>query len=321
MTSTVTNLHVSLGEVLMKQNRLAEAADHVAQGLKLSRQWQMGAFLCRALIIQSRLNWVQGDVIGALNLLQEAEEYSQLYQESLPFCIPVPAARARAILGHTLSTGEIPDPENLRDVMQWAEAREFSINGPIDSVSIEIEYLVWARLLIFQNETDRALPLLTRMLQVAEEGERTGHVIEILVLQALAHQKIGDTKRALVALDRALLQTEPEEYVRVFLDEGAPMVNLLRQAGAQGIRTGYVSHLLLAAEATKTETSSLVDSLSKRELEILRLIALGCSNPEIAEELVLAIGTVKSHTGNIYSKLGVRNRTEAVARARELNLL
>jgi LuxR family maltose regulon positive regulatory protein len=111
----------------------------------------------------------------------------------------------------------------------------------------------------------------------------------------------------------------------VFIDEGAPMVNLLRQAGVQGIQTGYVSQLLsvaaATAEAITSEASPLVDPLSERELEILRLIALGSSNPEIAEELVVAIGTVKSHTGNIYSKLGVRNRTEAVARARELDLL
>ena len=135
----------------------------------------------------------------------------------------------------------------------------------------------------------------------------------------------GDATRALAALERALVLAEPAGYVRVFIDEGTPMINLLRSAGAQGIRTGYVSQLLsvavTTAEAITIEASPLVDPLSERELEILRLIALGSSNPEIAEELVLAIGTVKSHTGNIYSKLGVRNRTEAVACARELNLL
>ncbi|MFC1961003.1 LuxR C-terminal-related transcriptional regulator [Chloroflexota bacterium] len=320
-----THLYLGLGELLYERNRLAEATDQVARGLELSRQWQMDAMTCRALIIQSRLKLTRQDWIGALNLIQNAEKFSTVYQETMPFCIPVSGARALVILTQAVSTNEALDPESLREVIQWAEVRNFSIGGSMNSLSSELEYLVWGRLLIAQKELDRALLLLTRMLQVAEDGERTGHVIEILILHALAYQARGDMEQGLVALERALTLAEPEKYVRLFLDSGTPMLELLRRAGAQGIRTSYAGQLLAAAsittDAIETEISPLVDPLSERELEILRLIALGCSNPEIAEELVLAIGTVKSHTGNIYSKLGVRNRTEAVVRARELNLL
>jgi len=320
---TAAHLHVGLGEVLREQNRLGEGADHLARGLELCRQWQIGAFSCRALINHSRMELVRGDMAGALDLLQEAEQFSKTYQEQLPFCIPVSGARALVMLIYAVSTGEVLDPETLRYIAEWAETRDFSIDGPIDSLSSELEYLVWARMLILQNESHRALQLLARMLPAAEDAQRIERVIKIFTLQALAYQALGDTEQALDVLEDALSLAEGEGYVRLFIDEGPMMAELLRLAGSKGIQSSYVSHLLAAyGDSHELQQGTLlVEPLSERELSVLRMIAVGMTNPQIAEELVLSIGTVKSHTGNIYGKLGVHNRTEAVARATELNLL
>jgi LuxR family maltose regulon positive regulatory protein len=160
-----------------------------------------------------------------------------------------------------------------------------------------------------------------------------GSVIEILMLQALAHEAQGDSPSALVPLERALTLAEPEGYVRIFVDEGRPMAQLLSEAAARGIMPDYTARLLAIFEAEKQKSKdrsypppalpvqSLVEPLSQRELEVLQLIAQGLSNREISERLFLAVITVKGHNRNIFRKLQVRRRTEAIARARELGLL
>ena len=157
-----------------------------------------------------------------------------------------------------------------------------------------------------------------------------GSEIEILVLQALAHQVQEDTSSALIPLERALTLAEPEGYVRVFVDEGMPMAHLLSAAAAQGIFPDYTGKLLAVFETEQQESEGknyrppaqpLIEPLSQRELEVLQLIAQGLSNREISERLFLALNTVKGHNRKIFGKLEVQRRTEAVARARELGLL
>jgi LuxR family maltose regulon positive regulatory protein len=174
---------------------------------------------------------------------------------------------------------------------------------------------------------------LERLLKAADEGGRTGSVIEILVLQALVHEAKGDIPLALTSLERALTLAEPEGHVRIFVDEGQPMAQLLSEAVADGIVPDYTGKLLKAFEEEKqriTGQSSptaasfsqpLIEPLSRRELEVLQLISQGLSNREISEKLFLALDTVKGHNRRIYGKLQVQRRTEAVARARELDLL
>jgi LuxR family maltose regulon positive regulatory protein len=194
--------------------------------------------------------------------------------------------------------------------------------------------------LIAQFESQRveqsiheAMGLLERLLQAAEAGERAGSAIEILILRALAHHVQGDILAALAPLERALVLAEPEGYVLVFVDEGRPMAQLLAEGAARGIVPHYTARLLAASDAegridpddsprpTAPASQHLVEPLSDRELEVLHLIAQGLSNREIGEKLFLAIITVKGHNRNIFRKLQVRRRTEAVARARELGLL
>jgi LuxR family maltose regulon positive regulatory protein len=172
--------------------------------------------------------------------------------------------------------------------------------------------------------------LLERLLKAAEEGARMGSVIEILVLQAIAYHAQGDLAAALLPLQHALALAEPEGYVRMFLDQGSSMMDLLRKACAREIMPDYSGKLLAALESDAqqsedrsalTSAQSRNDLLSQRELEVLQLIAQGLSNHEIGERLFLALDTVKGHNRRIYAKLQVQSRTEAVARARELGLL
>jgi LuxR family maltose regulon positive regulatory protein len=183
------------------------------------------------------------------------------------------------------------------------------------------EYSVLTRVLIAQGRSDEASRLLARLLEMTEAAGAVSYVIETLVLQALALQAQGKNDLALTVLERALSFAEPEGYVRTFIDEGAPMAALLRTAVSRGIALDYVSKLLAAFREVAFPSASLIEALSERELEVLRLLAAGLSNREIGAELFLAVGTVKKHTSNIYGKLNVSKRTQAVARARELGLV
>ena len=174
-----------------------------------------------------------------------------------------------------------------------------------------------------EHSIHEATRLLERLLPAAEEGGRTGRVIEILVLQALAHQALGDIPAALACLERALTLAEPEGYVRVFVDEGPPMASLLRAAAKQGIARDYVRRLLAAVTATEDDSpieQALIDPLSERELDVLRLLGTELDGPAIARELMVSLNTVRTHTKNIYAKLAVTNRRAAVRRAAELGL-
>ena len=158
-----------------------------------------------------------------------------------------------------------------------------------------------------------------------------GRALAILLLQALTANAQGNQAAALAALESALSLAAPEGYVRVFVDEGAPMAALLRAADHHGIAPAYIARLLVAFPRTEDQTgrpaalspqsSTLVETLSQRELEVLRLIADGHSNQAIADRLVVAVSTVKKHVNNIYGKLDVQSRTQALVRARELTLL
>jgi len=191
----------------------------------------------------------------------------------------------------------------------------------------EFEHITLARVLVARYKSDRAdhsiLGFLERLLKAAEDGKRTGSVIEILVLQALAHQVQGDLSAALMPLQRALTLAEPEGYVRMFVGEGPSMAALLEEAAKHGIAPNYIRQLLTAFGKTEDRTpvkQALIEPLSERELEVLRLLRTDLDGPEMARKLVVSLNTLRTHTKNIYSKLGVNNRRAAVRRAEELDL-
>ena len=193
----------------------------------------------------------------------------------------------------------------------------------------EWEYLTLVRLLLVQHRADETISLLRRLLSMAEKGKRTGSMIEILMLQALAHQALGQTQQALFQLTQALQLAQAHGYARLFLDEGPAMAALLQQAEAQQMVPEYARALLAqfpdmvaqSAAQERTGLPLLLEPLSPREREVLRFVAAGLSNQEAAAQLAITAGAVKKHLSNIYGKLGVSSRTQALARARELDLL
>jgi LuxR family maltose regulon positive regulatory protein len=183
-----------------------------------------------------------------------------------------------------------------------------------------------ARKLVEQGKVEEALDLLARICESARAVEGIGLIIEARATEAMICQAQDDIDRALDALEEALSLGEKEGYTRTFVDRDAPMAQLLVEAAARGIMPDYTARLLAAFDAgakgdTPPPPQPLVEPLSQRELEVLELIAQGLSNREISERLVLALSTVKGHNQNIYGKLQVKRRTEAIARARELELL
>jgi LuxR family maltose regulon positive regulatory protein len=224
---------------------------------------------------------------------------------------------------------------NLAAPIRWAEASSVSISEEL-RYQREREYLTLARVRIAQGrETPRGsflpevLVFLGRLLEDAEAKMRMRSVLEVLLLRALALQAQGDRIGAMTALSRALALAESEGFIRIFVDEGIPMVNLLRTAYQQNMSLPYVETLMKASGElmiadlyhSSSDSSLLIEPLTAREREVLRLLFEGASNRAIAEYLVLSVNTVKKHIYNICGKLGVQSRTQAIAKARTLNLL
>jgi LuxR family maltose regulon positive regulatory protein len=197
--------------------------------------------------------------------------------------------------------------------------------GIDDELKLEtcIGHLALAKILMAQGRLDETLGLLTRLLRMVEAAGAMAPAIGILALQALALQAQGEGDQALAALERALSLAEPEGYVRVFIGEGAPMGELLRKAAARGIKLDYVATLLAALEeeTKKRGTAELIEPLTDREVEVLRLLTTPLSTQEIAQELYISVHTARSHIKSIYRKLDVHKRMKAIQRAKEMELL
>jgi LuxR family maltose regulon positive regulatory protein len=207
---------------------------------------------------------------------------------------------------------------NNAEAARWAS--EYEQYAPAEYLR-EVEDLTLARVWLAQEEARKALSLLDRLLAAAQPAGRMGRVIEMEVLRALAHDQLDNRAAAMDALTDALELAEPEGYVRVFVNEGAPMAGLLEAAAAAG--APYAGQLLQAfvAEERLRQPSPLMEPLTDRELEMLELLAQGLSNLEIADQLVLSPNTVRTHLYHLYAKLAVHSRLQAVLRGREIGLL
>jgi len=195
----------------------------------------------------------------------------------------------------------------------------------------EHEYCDLARALIALDQAAEALPLLKRLQEAAHSMGQLGNEIRYLVLIGLAHHALGDSPAAMISLSKALTLAKPQGYVRLFVDEGVPLAELLQMAISQNSEPDYAEELLAAfpddiraamgVGIVGAVSDMLVEPLSERELEVLQLMAEGYKYQEIGEQLVISVNTVRHHTRNIYSKLNVNNRAQAIARANDLNLL
>jgi LuxR family maltose regulon positive regulatory protein len=206
----------------------------------------------------------------------------------------------------------------LEPAQKWAEA--YHRLPPTESAH-ELEDIMLARVWLTAGQTADALTLLDKLLMSAQTGERHRRVLEIQLLQALAWQQSGNQQFALEALNHALTLAEPEGYSRVFLTEGELLFALLRKAREREANAAFIDRLLAEAGISSQAAVNSPDDLTERELEVLRLMAVGASNQYIAAALVISLGTVKAHTNHILSKLGARNRTEAVAFAQTKGVL
>ncbi len=319
--------HVGLAQVLYERNELTAALDHATSGVTLCRQLAFTPALATGLAVVARIRHAHGDAAGAREAIGEAGQ-AGLSPQVITLFNPVPSQRARLLLAQG----------DIHAAAQWATAAGLSPDREPDYPR-EREYLVLARVLLAQDRPGQALTLLDRLLAQAATGGRADSVIEIQALRALTLAACGDHASALGALTEALTLACPQGYVRVFADEGAPMRALLaqlstarpgRQHAAGRLGPGYLAALVRAcgqADAVpqgRRATAAppgLAEPLTGRELEVLRLLAAGRSNQRIAHDLVVALDTVKKHVTHVLGKLGAANRTEAVARARQLGLI
>jgi LuxR family maltose regulon positive regulatory protein len=324
--------HAGLAHILCEQNQLGAALTHVQLGIDQLDQVG-GAWAAHLLYrVLARVQQAKGNWKDGLDALDRAYQIGESTQISL---VGTQAAALRACL--QLAQGDLGAAE------VWAANSGLSPDDPVASHPgwREVEYLSLARVLSAQGRYAEALSLLDLLMQSAQAEERHGSAIAIFASQALVNQAQRNRARALQCLERALALAEPEGYVRTFLDEGEPMRLLIhnlraaitRRAPADLRLLAYIDRLLqafagadlapppYASSGQQPSNGRLVDSLSERELEVLRLIQAGYNNQEIAEQLVIAVSTVKTHLNNLYGKFGVHSRTQAVAIARDLGFL
>ncbi len=320
--------HVGLADLLYERDELAAALDHATRGVRLCRHLAFTQPLAAGLAIVARIRQARGDTAGALEAIGEAGQV-EWSPQVVALLNPVPSWRARLLL----TQGDITA------VTRWTQERGLGA-GDEPSYTREPEYLVLARMLLARNLPGQALPLLERLLDAAASHDRIGSVIEIRALQALGLAADGEEASAVETLAEALTLACPQGYVRVFADEGAPMGALLgrliaaqraEQAPARAVPLGCLARLVQAFAGERAMPGSrrgaapavpgLVEPLTGRELEVLGMLAAGTPNQAIAGELVITLDTVKKHVSHVLGKLGAANRTEAVARARELGLI
>jgi LuxR family maltose regulon positive regulatory protein len=312
------DMYVGMSTLHYESNDLDGAKELLLRSRDLGEHLGLPQNAYRWRVAMARVRQAEGEPLAAVDLLDEADRV--YIGDFSPNVRPVAAVRARLWIAH----GRIPE------ALAWAAGEGLSVEDELSYLR-EFEHVTLARALLAQSQLEpaertvsEAAGLLDRLLREAEAGHRTGSVIELLVLQSLTHRSRGDLEGGLGPLARALSLAEPEGYVRTFVDEGPAMGSLLRLAARRGVSAAYAGRLLAALGSPRDGAPAgpgLVESLSERELDVLRLLGTDLSGPEIARELVLSVNTVRTHTKNIYAKLGVTNRRAAVRRGGELGLL
>jgi len=301
--------HLSLARMFYEWNDLDSAQHHGERSVQLARQYD--EIIDRYVICEvflARLKLALGDAAGAAAILAETSQSVRRHN----FVHRIPEVAAAQVVTF-LRQG------NLAAAAHLAQTHKLPISQ--------------ARVHLALGDTSAALAVLEPLRRQAEAKGWEDERLKVMVLQAVAHHAHGEKDKAVQLLGDALALAEPGGFIRIFVDEGLPMAQLLSEVAAHGIMPDYVGKLLAAFEAEKQKSQvrsylppappaqPLIEPLSQRELEILQLMAQGLSNREISERLFLALSTVKGHNRNVFDKLQVQRRTEAVARARELGLL
>jgi LuxR family maltose regulon positive regulatory protein len=300
-------LHWDLGRIAYEWNDLEGARRCAAQSAALCAQWGNAAMWTRSLLLAARVEQTGGDAAAALALVEEGERVAQRAEDDRLRHMVARQRLALAIAQHEL--------ERARPLVELLAASAAQIPSPAHELAM-------ARWWLALGQPADALAHVGRALGLLEATNLVIVRIQAATLEALALRSLGQGEAALVALDRALGLARPGRFLRSFLDEGAPLQELLRRAAERGSHAPYIGALLAAfAPNAASVGPPLAEPPTERELQVLRLLAAGQSNRDIAGQLVIAESTVKRHVSNLYLKLGVGSRTQAVARATELHLI
>ncbi|MGG6239634.1 LuxR C-terminal-related transcriptional regulator [Nodosilinea sp. AN01ver1] len=318
-------VQVALADLLRQQNQLDAAAHHLGQSIDRAIANQQPG-LMMGYITLARVRQAQGDLAAAWAAIRQAER-CQVWL--WPTILPVAACKARLCLVEG----------NLNAAIAWVESSGLTVDDDLHynttekcPTAAELIYLTYARVLLAQGQQTASAPplqtalrLLTRLQAQAQAGGRTLRLMETLLLQALIWQVQDERSRALNYLQQALEIPHQDNDMRLFLDEGKAMADLLACAASSRVQTKEVVRLLAIFELQPAQKPAvvqpLVEPLSDRELEVLTYLATGMTNQAIADDLYVSLAAVKWHARNIYGKLAVKNRTQAVAKARELGIL
>ena len=326
------DMYVGMSALQREHNDLKTAMQHLLTSQALGELAGLQQNPYRWCAAMARIWEAQGDLDGALDLLDQAE---RLYDGALsPNVRPIATRKTRVWVAQG----------RLGEALGWAHEQGLSVENEISYLR-EFDHITLARVLLARYLSDHSdgsisevMGLLERLLKAAEERGGMGSVIEILILQAIDFFAQGNLPVALLSMQQALAFAEPQGYVRIFLDEGPSMMELLREASARGIMPGYTGKLLAAFEPGKMKCNDkpdisstlpvghrdgepLIEPLSQRELEVLKLLRSDLSGPEIAQQLSISINTFRTHTKNIFIKLGVNDRRAAIRHAEELNII
>lgn len=312
-SSPPISAYIGLGDIARERNEVEQSLAYLQQGIELAEQYGVSTLTRHGNMLLAYSYLAHGDI-----------------EEAKQACDIAVASAHRSGLERIITQSRAHEmnlnirQNNLAYAEDWVLSRNLSLETPV-TYSREMELVVYARLMIAKAQYEDAIALLTKIISNAEKDERMGNVIEDLVLLALATCKNGDDSQALVHLERAIELAASENYLRVFVEGGDDIARLLRLLAGNSRYVNYISRILDAHDDTPSTTVRIegerIEELSERELEVLRLLAVGMSNREIAEQLIIGSSTVKTHTLNIYRKLYVNNRTHAVTRARSLNLI
>jgi LuxR family maltose regulon positive regulatory protein len=314
------DMHVVLSQIACERGDLTTARLHLQRVQELGEHTGLPQNPYRWRVATARVREAEGDLGGALELLEDAERV--YVGDFSPNVRPLPAMRARVLAAQCRPA----------EALAWGRDQQLSVTDELTYFR-EFDHVTLARVLLAQSRAGRSerptlelVDFLERLLAAAEAGARTGTVIEILVLQALTHQARGEMTTAHASIERALQLAEDEGYVRVFGGEGAPVTALLREVPPEHPTAAYARRLLDVsagpeAKARDSAAVPLIEPLSERELDVLRLLGSDLSGPDIARELSVSLNTVRTHTKNIYTKLGVNSRRAATSRAADLDLL
>jgi len=314
-SSNVGLAHNGMAKIYYEWNDLDQALMHATYGVQVFETWGVTENLLDSYSILWRIKYAQGDAPNALLIAEKAA--TLVNQPGVADWLQARAITDQASLWIYLSKAQA---EHIPAASRWVKTANLSYEDEFTYFQ-EADYIALARFFLYQDRTREMLVIVARLLKGLEDSDRTGKIIEVLILRALAAQKENNLDQAIEVLLSAVTLAKQENMIRTFINEGEALQTLLELALKAMSDSDFVTKLLNIFKATNQQQGSLIENLSARELEVLHLMAEGFTAPEIGDRLILSLNTIKTHIKNIYSKLGVNKRSSALIAGRELNLI